>query len=56
MDIENAEILKRLTYLDCVQKEVIRMAGPSATCFMRIAENDCMLRNIRLKKDTGVFI
>jgi cytochrome P450 len=49
-------VLKKLTYLECVQNEVIRMASPSASCFIRITEKDMLFDNIELKKGTGMFI
>ncbi len=50
------EVLKKLTYLECVQNEVIRMASPSVTCFIRVTEGDMVFEDINLKKGTGVFI
>lgn len=32
------------------------MAGPSATCFIRMAEKDVHIGRIKVLKNTGVFI
>lgn len=32
------------------------MAGPSATCFIRVAEKDMNIGQIKVLKNTGVFI
>jgi cytochrome P450 len=48
--------MKKLNYFECVQNEVIRMASPSPTCFMRIADEDMQFVDIDLKKGTNVLI
>ena len=49
------ENLKKMTYIDCVEKEVTRFYGPLNNCFSRIAVKDHLLKGVPVKTDTIVM-
>ena len=46
------ENLKKLEYIDCVQKETTRFFGPINFLFSRICFRDCYLDGVSIKKGT----
>lgn len=48
------ENLKKLSYIDKIQKETIRLCGPVPALFMREAEYDHILGEIPIKQGTMV--
>ena len=46
------ENLKKMTYIDCVEKEVTRFYGPVNGSFLRKAVRDHFIRGIPIKKST----
>ena len=50
------ENLKKLEYIDCVQKETTRFFGPVNSIFSRVALQDCSLDGISIKKGTFVNV
>ena len=50
------ENLKKLVYIDWIQKETTRMYGPISGLFMRVAKEDNYLNGLPIKKGTYVNI
>ena len=46
------ENLKKMTYIDCVEKEVTRFYGPANNVILRAAARDHYLKGVPIKKDT----
>ena len=44
--------LKKMTYIDCVEKEVTRFYGPTHNGFPRITSKDYLLKGVPIKKGT----
>ena len=44
--------LKKLTYIDCVQKEVTRFYGPANNVILREAAKDHYLKEVPIQKGT----
>ena len=47
--------LKKMTYIDCVEKEVTRFYGPANGFLIRNVVRDHLLKNVPMKKDTFVI-
>jgi cytochrome P450 len=56
LDNLDFEVLKRLTYLEKVQKETLRMYSPAAGIFLRQAVKDHYIGNIPVQKGMIVAI
>ena len=50
------ENLKKLNYIDCVEKEVTRFYGPLNVILTRLSVRDHFLRKIPIKKNTNLGI
>ena len=49
------ENLKKMTYIDCVEKEVTRFYGPLNNGFLRIAKKDHLLKTVPIQKNTIIL-
>ena len=50
------ENLKKMTYIDCVEKEVTRFYGPVNGMFLRTVIRDHEVKGIPMKKDTLIIV
>ena len=47
--------LKKMTYIDCVEKEVTRFYGPIPNSFIKVAMKDYELKGVPIKKGTSLM-